>query len=200
MLPAALTTLVLLARSFIDSGTSAGLKIHWVQLAVLGLPVLLILKYPLAPYDDDGIAILTRQVSRGPFQGLWTQPDRANLVEKFQDEALPYLKGPGKLLVYDTFPVAYLTGGRAPAEGSVWVINEGEKAAIAALYRRDFHPGNRVLRMKFRYYVPQPAIPIHYAPDDPLNTLIETTHRRIYDSDLFTVFELSPTTQVKKNN
>jgi hypothetical protein len=189
MLPGALSTLVLCARLL----PSRWPRPAWLATAIVGLPILLCLKYPLAPYDDDGMAILSAKVENGPYRGLWTVPERARIAESLERELPRFLQAKGRLLVYDNFPSAYLMSGMPPANGSVWANDRPSRGLIAQRYATDLHPGNRVVRMKYRYYTPGPSSPITYAPTDPLNRLVESTHTQIFDSDLFSVFEIPET-------
>ena len=185
MLAACLVGLLFLAEAMKEiSG-----RITYSALFSLGLPVFFLLSFPLNIWSDSAFRNLTEKVSLGPFQGLYTSPEKKQISEIIYQELHPLLQTKGPLLIYPNFPGGYLMGMMAPAKGIIWYQNSGKTNEIlAGMYQNQMNPESRVLRMK-RYYFNPEMKPFHiFDPKDPLNNLIETTHQSIKDTEWFTLF------------
>ena len=185
MLAACLVGLLFLAEAMKEiSG-----RVTYSALFSLGLPVFLLLSFPLNIWSDSAFRNLTEKVSLGPFQGLYTSPEKKQISEIIYQELHPLLQTKGPLLIYPNFPGGYLMGMMPPAKGLIWYGNAGKTNEIlAGMYQNQMNPESRVLRMK-RYYFNPEMKPFHiFDPKDPLNNLIETTHQSIKDTEWFTLF------------
>lgn len=185
MLPAALVALIFLAEAMKEiSG-----RVTYRSLCSIGLPVFLVLLFPLNIWSDSTFAKLTEAVSIGPYQGLSTTLEKKQMAEKIYQELNPLLQTKGPLLIYPNFPGGYLMGMMPPAKGVIWYQNSGKMNEILArMYQTQMNPESRVLRMKRYYFTPEMKPFYIFDPKDPLNNLIETTHQSIKDAEWFTLF------------
>jgi len=169
------------------------------SLVPLALPSFLIFLFPLNIWSDASFKELTQKVETGPYKGIYTTPQKKEVVETLYSELKPLLPEQGPLLVYPNFSWVYLISPIPPAKGVTWYQNSGKTNEIlASLYAKQINPNSRVVRMKIGHGSPIEKPNRIFDPKDPLNHLIEKTHRPIKDTPWYTLFApitASPTPQ-----
>ncbi len=71
-------------------------------------------------FRDGNVTDLTARMSRGPFQGLLTHPEKRVFFDEMVDDIEGAARGAGTIVIYPQFPAGYLVTRRRPATPSVW--------------------------------------------------------------------------------
>jgi hypothetical protein len=190
LLPATLVGLCFLGLGLSVSSLNDQLP----RLASLAIPIFLLLFYPLNVWSDADFSQLTEEITRGPYRGLYTAPEKKKIAEESFSVLKPLLTTRGPLLIYPNSPSGYLINPVPPAKGVIWYENSGRTNEILAdLYKGQMNPEARVIRMKQWYASPTVKTIYQFHAEDPLNKLIESTHHVIQETEWFTVFAPNPT-------
>ena len=185
LVPAVIVSLILIHQGM------RKLMPHFIFLPVLatGLLPFLSLFFTLAMWSDASWKELTDKVTAGPLRGLYTTPQKRNVLDTVYRELEPLLTSEGPLLVYPNFSSVYLISTMPPAKGVTWYQNSGRTNEIlAGLYEKQMNPKSRVIRMKIGHGAPIENPTKTFNPNDPLNRLIESTHTPIKDTEWYTLF------------
>jgi hypothetical protein len=64
---------------------------------------------------------LTAKVESGPYQGIYTQPERRKMILELQRNLAAALRPDDRVLVYNDWTAGYLLAGVRPGVNSVWL-------------------------------------------------------------------------------
>lgn len=185
LLPAVIAGLGFIFQSISSSSRfSASLR-----MTTLALFPFLVLFFPLNIWSDAPFKELITKVEMGPYEGIYSTPQKKRVIETVYMELKPLLETGGPLLVYPNFPSIYLISPVPPAKGVTWYQNSGRTNEILAkLYKKQINPQSRVVRMKIGHGAPIEKPTQRFDSKDPLNELIETTHVPVKDTPWYTLF------------
>jgi hypothetical protein len=190
MFPAALASLALLQLAAARASDAVGAGKFARAAFALALPVTVL--YPLlaggyADYYGEPVQRdkLTQRVAEGPYAGLLTTPERAEMLRRFHADVTHFIRPDDRLLVFNDWPGGYLLAGVRPATNSVWLPPSSASAATDRKSTFEYwkKTGRRpdvVLLMKASERTPDPLLTVvqtEYAPVADLG--VATLRRRV---------------------
>ncbi len=105
-------------------------------IAVAALLVFIAASNMLVGYRDVRPIRATTAVTKGPYAGLVTTPERAAAVDKLTDDMARYVSDDDVLLVYDELPGVFLFTNAKPTPGVLWIFqNDGIDASLVPLHK-----------------------------------------------------------------
>lgn len=122
LFPAAVASLALMQMALAESAIRAPGR----DLLAMAVALLLLIPLLRAGYQDyygDPVRRwqLTERVPDGPYKGLYTHPQRLELIQSFERQLRPLLRPEDRMLVFNDWPAGYLLAGLRPAANSVWL-------------------------------------------------------------------------------
>jgi hypothetical protein len=137
LFPAAIASAALLA-AWIDDAAS---RVHFPGVrAAFSLAPAVFLRVFLshtmaeaAPYRDGPVAVLTEEVTSGPFKGISTTAARKKMLKNIQADVITHKAG-DRVTFYFDFPAGYLIAEQRPAVTSAWIFNIPARNAFDARF------------------------------------------------------------------
>lgn len=152
LFPAAMLFLVYQAVAVERLSRDAELSPSMTPMLMLGPAVLvlsLLARFNYAVYRDSPVQDLVVRVETGPYRGLWTTGERANLVRELEQLVRRYENPAGRIFVYWESPAGYLFSSRMqPAANTVWPIPWADQNALLSHYRRRITGKGFVIKVK----------------------------------------------------
>ena len=156
LLPAAIVSAVFLAL-WIDEAVT-GWRLGWprelLALSAAVFPAILIHCEWLdhAVYLDGPLPELTARVTEGPYQGLFTTPQKKAWLREVSANIERHKTGERSLFYY-RFPAGYLIANQRPLAASAWIFPIPRRAEFDARYFREHAtPGELVMHVVGRDY------------------------------------------------
>ncbi len=185
LVPAALVSLVFMSE--ILKRAPSGFSIP--SFLSLGLPILLILPYPITIWDETPRVSLTDRISFGPYRGLYTSPEKRTYLETVSRDILTYISSKNTLFIYPNFQAGYLIAGVPPLSGILWYQPGYEiDKILVRLYEKEANLQSRILRMNVWYAHPTMRAVNFFDENSPLINLIHNKHHPVKETQWLSVF------------
>jgi hypothetical protein len=191
LLPAGAMTLLWLCRMAEEGFSRNKLLLkhasYCALLSVAGVvTVMLVMQYRVFYFQPGGMATLTQTISTGPFAGINSTPQAADLIVNMQQDVLRLSRPGDRILFFNSFPAGYLLTNLRPATDTVWTLPP------------NFHSGvnvdtNAVIEYFSKNHV-YPSIVVQvvgglYEPSDPLVRLVlSNQYRRVLNNDQYAIY------------
>jgi hypothetical protein len=120
-------------------------------LLLLGPAILvlsLLARYTHSVYRDGAPQELEVRIESGPYRGLYTTPEHANLSAELEDVFRRHENLSGKVLVYWDAPGGYLFTRMRPAGNTVWMTQAADQGALLSYYRSRINGAGFSLKIK----------------------------------------------------
>jgi hypothetical protein len=156
----------------------AGADRTFAMLPAVALMAVLVTRAYDFVYRDAPLVALTETVPSGPFKGIRTTPDRAQLYAELLQITKAYDDPEGRLLVLYEWPGLYLFSRMRPSAHCVWQEYFGDQDGLLAYWRRYPKGKGIVVRVKG---TPSGKIDGLVAPES--RKIKETRHLVVYRDD-----------------
>ena len=166
----------------------------WALFSHLSLLVLLLLTQfsGKAFYRDGNFSQLTYPIPSGPYQGLFTTPEKYRYLEEITRDIRRYDNQHGRIVFYE-FPAGYLISSMRPGINSAWIRNISRgKDYYLRYYERHSHPDNIVFEIRWLFHEKDLGFLVEYNDEDALHRYLKKTHHAVLLRDNYTVLKPKP--------
>ncbi|NML47794.1 hypothetical protein HHL11_28860 [Ramlibacter sp. G-1-2-2] len=168
LFPAAVATLLFMQLAVVNAPIPAP-RGDWLA---VGIALLLLVPFLQGGYQDyygDPVRRwqLTERVPAGPYQGLYTHPERLELLQKFEQQLRPLIRPDDRVLVFNDWAAGYLLAGVRPGVNSAWLPPASATAGrepTLEYWRRTGNEPTVLLLMKQTEASGDPLLPLLRGP------------------------------------
>lgn len=144
-LHASMVLLVVLAARALERAKADAL---FCMLPAFALMVALVVRSFDFVYRDQPIAKLTDEVMNGPYKGIRTTPQRAQMFHELRDIVRELDRPGGRILFMYENPGLYLFSKMPPAADCPWQVAQGDQTTMLKSWQRYPKGNGYVIRMK----------------------------------------------------